>query len=763
MDQTHSDGQRDEGQPQPQKDATADATFSSLSASALRASLLRSLTDTAAVLSRLTDLQERPHLHSSRTRRACVAIILRLKHPDDPNFDKLATPKPKIKKTRKPKPTAAGTTHKQSTQTSGNQTQPAASASFTATAPASIPPAEAEAVMAVASQAQVLSRVEAPKTAAAASTAPPPPVAAPAPEIDTYTRQLSSIPAAVAAQTRSRLSALAAESWVQQSQLEVLFMQRALNPTDRWSGQMSFPGGRNDRGESDESTVFREVSEEIGWDLRDPSQFVALGQLDDKPMDGLKNVKPLAVGIFVFLQVSRRSPPLCLEPSEVSAILFVPLSYFIGLHRVTDFGKIYHPLMLQILQPRAKEHPPSSAAAGSAAAVSTPATSAPRPFDLRLIGYPHKREGKPLREVALELLSAEQASSLQRLEATHEHISDLDEAPFAPAAPGLQQLRHRLQSLAHELPLPPSPIPTAATALRARLHLPHLPHLPPRPAFLPSLDQLASLRFPALSLPGVWVSAAGHGGVSTQDDMRVLVSDLLPISAAAPSAPGASTSSLPTAAASASSCPPPFILWGMTLEKTCELLLFLGHPFMFDFFQRGSDKRSAQENTRTVRDLCAVLATHAGLTLGAPALRCVQSSSVSMVVQRWRDALECGAASGVVATPHHTGRRGCGFHSRGQRSIDDASRGRTCRRVLVLLHPPRSVSFLVSSSHQPPARCCAACEGSCARCMAATEAKAADHRQALRRPRRPWPSQKSIFSAPDLIRTSDHQLCGLAH
>lgn len=215
--------------PQP-NDASADSPCSSASsASTLRASLLRSLTDTAAVIARLADLQDRPHLHSSRTRRACVAIILRIKHPDDPNYEPLATPKPKIKKQRKPKATAAAGPAATAPAPAG-----AAAASVTTDTPnataAAIP-----AVLAVASQAQALSPAAVPKVAAAATgSAPPAAAAAAAPEADTYTRRTSSIPASVAAATRSRLSALAAEPWVQQSSLEVLFMQRALNPTDRW-------------------------------------------------------------------------------------------------------------------------------------------------------------------------------------------------------------------------------------------------------------------------------------------------------------------------------------------------------------------------------------------------------------------------------------------------------------------------------------------------------------------------------------------------
>lgn len=40
---------------------------------------------------------------------------------------------------------------------------------------------------------------------------------------------------------------------------EVLFIRRSVNPRDRWSGQVAFPGGRSAPGEDDCSCVEREV------------------------------------------------------------------------------------------------------------------------------------------------------------------------------------------------------------------------------------------------------------------------------------------------------------------------------------------------------------------------------------------------------------------------------------------------------------------------------------------------------------------------
>lgn len=42
-------------------------------------------------------------------------------------------------------------------------------------------------------------------------------------------------------------------------EVEVLFIRRAINPRDRWSGQVAFPGGRSAPGEDDRSCVEREV------------------------------------------------------------------------------------------------------------------------------------------------------------------------------------------------------------------------------------------------------------------------------------------------------------------------------------------------------------------------------------------------------------------------------------------------------------------------------------------------------------------------
>ncbi len=77
---------------------------------------------------------------------------------------------------------------------------------------------------------------------------------------------------------------------------ELLFMRRAEVLGDRWSGHISFPGGRAE--ETDESplhTAIRETYEEIGLDL---SKHHLLGSLN--PVTPVSGVLPLTVHPFVF-------------------------------------------------------------------------------------------------------------------------------------------------------------------------------------------------------------------------------------------------------------------------------------------------------------------------------------------------------------------------------------------------------------------------------------------------------------------------------
>lgn len=64
-----------------------------------------------------------------------------------------------------------------------------------------------------------------------------------------------------------------------ESRLQILFIQRAKQEGDPWSGHMAFPGGHRDPVDADlQAAAVRETDEEIGLDLGPAEYFGALDQ-----------------------------------------------------------------------------------------------------------------------------------------------------------------------------------------------------------------------------------------------------------------------------------------------------------------------------------------------------------------------------------------------------------------------------------------------------------------------------------------------------
>lgn len=103
--------------------------------------------------------------------------------------------------------------------------------------------------------------------------------------------------------------------------VQVLFIRRADYELDPWSGQVAFPGGRQEPGDRDLlETAFRETEEELGADLRSHAEL--LGRLDDLRS---RTVKLPNVYVRPFVMVVSELEDFQLSP-EVADAFWVPMS-----------------------------------------------------------------------------------------------------------------------------------------------------------------------------------------------------------------------------------------------------------------------------------------------------------------------------------------------------------------------------------------------------------------------------------------------------
>jgi 8-oxo-dGTP pyrophosphatase MutT (NUDIX family) len=129
----------------------------------------------------------------------------------------------------------------------------------------------------------------------------------------------------VEGQTRAAVAALLRPG---EGGAEFLFIHRAEDPRDPWSGHMAFPGGRVDPRDADPlAAAVRETREEIGLDLRSVAERI--GRLSDVAAIGRGRPMNMVITPFIF---AVESVPVLTPNHEVAAAVWVPAS-FLADHR----------------------------------------------------------------------------------------------------------------------------------------------------------------------------------------------------------------------------------------------------------------------------------------------------------------------------------------------------------------------------------------------------------------------------------------------
>ncbi len=104
--------------------------------------------------------------------------------------------------------------------------------------------------------------------------------------------------------------------------LSLCFIRRTERADDRWSGQMAFPGGRAEVGETPPGTAERETREEVGLSLSSATQ---IGTLSEVPLRPIVNANAV-LSPFVHY-VGDALPALTPEPREIAAAFWIPVDH----------------------------------------------------------------------------------------------------------------------------------------------------------------------------------------------------------------------------------------------------------------------------------------------------------------------------------------------------------------------------------------------------------------------------------------------------
>jgi 8-oxo-dGTP pyrophosphatase MutT (NUDIX family) len=152
------------------------------------------------------------------------------------------------------------------------------------------------------------------------------------PSLDEIRRVLAAHEPRTVAAAEKRQAAVAMILCQRSEAPEVLFIERARQQGDPWSGHMAFPGGRMEPGDADSRRAAeRETLEEVGLDL---SSAERLGRLDDLSGHRAPGVPELVISAFVY---HLPDPPELVLNHEVREAFWFPIASLLDPERHVDY------------------------------------------------------------------------------------------------------------------------------------------------------------------------------------------------------------------------------------------------------------------------------------------------------------------------------------------------------------------------------------------------------------------------------------------
>ncbi|WP_413558650.1 NUDIX hydrolase [Bdellovibrio sp. HCB209] len=126
--------------------------------------------------------------------------------------------------------------------------------------------------------------------------------------------------------------------------LQIGFIQRAIHPEDRWSGQIAFPGGKKEDWDTSAlATALRETQEEVGIILT-PDEMI--GRLDDIQARKAGTLLEFFIRPFVFY--TEREFEVRLDHNEVADFFWVPLKHLESPDYTTTYEFMREQLQLRL-------------------------------------------------------------------------------------------------------------------------------------------------------------------------------------------------------------------------------------------------------------------------------------------------------------------------------------------------------------------------------------------------------------------------------